>query len=125
MVYEDNDHVVLMDSFPINRGHVLVVPKKHYETLYEMPSEEVGSLFRLVQRIMIAVRDATGADGMNIGQNNGTSAHQIIPHVHVHVIPRYEGDAPAGGWPVRERVTTERLEEVAKAIRDTLHVQDQ
>lgn len=116
-VYEDDGYVAFMDINPINRGHVLVLPKAHAETLFELPPEEVGALFTRVARLAHAVREAVGADGLNIGQNNGRVAQQIVPHVHVHVIPRYRDDSPAGRWPTRKTVPLAELEEVAAAIR--------
>jgi histidine triad (HIT) family protein len=119
-VYEDDDHVAFMDINPVNRGHVLVLPKAHYETLFEMDAQEVGTLFARVTDVACAVREAMGADGMNIGQNNGRVAQQIVPHVHVHVIPRYRGDSPAGRWPTRKRAPLEELEAAAARIREAV-----
>jgi len=88
-VYEDEDHVAILDKYPIDYGHTLVIPKKPYELLTDMPINEVGNLFSLVPVIANAVKKATGADAFSIAQNNGKAAKQIIPHVHVHIIPRY------------------------------------
>jgi len=70
-VYIDDDHVAFMDRFPINPGHLLVVPKKHYSTLMKMSPEEVAELFKVVLKLSKAVLGATHANGLNIGQNNG------------------------------------------------------
>ena len=88
-VFEDQNHVAILDKYPIDHGHTLVIPKKPYELLTEMPQNEVAELFSLVPVIAVAVKKATGADAFSIAQNNGKAAKQIIPHVHVHIIPRY------------------------------------
>lgn len=89
LIYEDESHVSILDKYPIDIGHSLVIPKKHYERITDMDSEEVGNLFSIVPKIANAVLNATGADAFSLGQNNGRAAKQIIPHVHIHIIPRY------------------------------------
>ena len=86
-IYEDKNHVAILDKYPIDHGHTLVIPKKPYELLTEMPVNEVAELFSLVPIIANAVKKGTGADAFSIAQNNGKAAKQIIPHVHVHIIP--------------------------------------
>ncbi len=88
-VYEDKTHVAIMDKYPIQRGHTLVMPRDHHEKITDMNTEHVSTLFSKVPIIARAMLEVTGADGFNIGQNNGRAANQIIPHVHVHIIPRY------------------------------------
>lgn len=90
VIYEDKNHIAIMDKYPIQMGHSLVIPKEHNEKILDMPIESVSLLFSKVTLIAGAILRATGADGFNIGQNNGKAANQIIPHVHVHIIPRYE-----------------------------------
>ena len=89
VIFEDQFHIAIMDKYPIQRGHSLIMPKLHHEKITDMSNEEVGTLFSMVPAIARSILIATGADGFNIGQNNGKSANQIIPHVHVHIIPRY------------------------------------
>lgn len=120
MVYEDDTHVAFMDKAPINPGHVLILPKDHYDTLWDMPLEAVGPLFTRVAHVAVAVREALGADGINVGQNNGRAANQIVFHIHVHIIPRYARDSPDGKWPTRREAALSELEELAKRIRERL-----
>ncbi len=87
IVYEDEKVIAFLSIRPVNPGHTLVVPKKHYEDIYGIPEKEVGYLFQIVKRVTHAVRDSTGAEGIRIVQNNGEAAGQIIFHLHVHVIP--------------------------------------
>ena len=78
-VYRDTDILVIMDKYPINPGHTLVIPVNHYEDLLHMPLAEVGKLHTLVPVIARAVVSVVKADGFNIGQNNGIAANQIVP----------------------------------------------
>ncbi|MDX1534296.1 MAG: HIT family protein, partial [Thermoplasmata archaeon] len=119
-VYEDETYVAFMDIQPINPGHILVLPKVHRKTVFDMTLEEAGALFAQAARLAGAVKEAMGADGINIGQNNGRAAQQIVPHVHVHVIPRYAHDSPAGRWPSRKMVPLADLEGLAEAIRGSV-----
>ena len=89
IVYEDENHIAFLDKYPIDDGHTLVIPKKHYERITDMDSNDVGTLFSLVPKIAKAVLLGSGADAFSLAQNNGKAAKQIIPHVHVHIIPRY------------------------------------
>lgn len=115
-VYRDSDFVVIMDKYPINKGHTLVIPVKHYDTLLHMPPAEVGRLYAAVPAVAKAVVSAVGADGFNVGQNNGIAANQIVPHVHVHVVPRFADDSPDGKWPARRVADMKDLAELAEKI---------
>ena len=119
-VYEDNTFLAFMDKYPITSGHTLVLPKYHYGDLFQMTEDEVGNLYRVVHTIASAVYNATGAQGLNTGQNNGKAANQIVPHVHVHIIPRYEKDSRDGKWPSRKVSEYRQLEEIANRIKKNL-----
>ena len=114
-IYEDDTHVAIMDKYPIHKGHSLVIPRKHHEKIIDMDIKDVSVLFSKVPSIARAVIEATGADGFNIGQNNGRAANQIIPHVHVHVIPRYAKIGVA--WPKRSIANDNELAELADKIK--------
>jgi histidine triad (HIT) family protein len=122
IIYEDKDFVALMDKYPINPGHSLVIPKSHHESLLSMTPYEVGNLYSTVSTISRAVMSALNADGFSIGQNNGRAANQIIPHVHVHIIPRYTDDSREGRWPSRTIGNIEQLTSTAQKIRSILHI---
>ena len=87
IVYEDEQVVAFLSNHPVNVGHTLVAPKKHYVNIYEIPEEEAAYLFRIVKRIAYAVKNATGVEGIRIVQNNGETAGQVVFHLHMHVIP--------------------------------------
>jgi histidine triad (HIT) family protein len=116
-VYRNEEFMVIMDKYPINNGHILVIPVKHYDNLLHMPAVEVGRLYSLVPDIAKAVVSAVHADGFNVGQNNGIAANQIVPHVHVHIVPRFIDDSPDGKWPARRVANQEDLAKTAQMIR--------
>lgn len=111
-----------MDKYPINRGHTLVLPKSHHESIFTMSDDEVGKLFSTVSFLSKGIMKALDAKGLNIGQNNGKAANQIVPHVHVHIIPRYSYDSPNGRWPSRNLISDQELEKIAQKIRAALTV---
>ena len=113
--------VVIMDKYPINRGHLLIIPSKHYENLLEMPIGEVAILYSHVPRIADAVVSTVKADGFNVGQNNGLAANQIVPHVHVHIVPRFQDDSPDGRWPARTVASYDHLTQLAARVRDSIN----
>lgn len=95
-VYEDDKTYVILDINPRNPGHMLVMPKNHYETIFEMPESEVGDFFKTVKKMADRVRSAVKADGVSICQSNGRSAGQMVVHMHAHVIPRFNTEGPPG-----------------------------
>jgi len=118
IIFEDETHFAIMDKYPIQHGHSLVMPKAHHEKITDLTNDEVGALFSRVPVIARGILAATGADGFNIGQNNGKSANQIIPHVHVHVIPRYQ--KTGNPWARRMIVSDKDLEGLTTKIRHNI-----
>lgn len=114
-LYEDEDHVAFLDKYPIDVGHALVIPRKHFERITDMSPQAVGSLFSIVPKIASAVLEAAGADAFSLGQNNGKAAKQIIPHVHIHIIPRYNSKGTV--WTKRQIAKDEDLSELASRIK--------
>lgn len=120
LVYRDSNFLVIMDKYPINQGHTLIMPVKHYENLLQMPHTEVGRLYSLVPAVAKAVLSVVKADGFNVGQNNGIAANQIVPHVHIHVVPRFHDDSPDGKWPARRVALQEELTKIAQRIKQEM-----
>lgn len=89
----------IADGYPVSAGHTLVVPRQHVRTLFELPRPDQLSLWALVERVRALLAEQHHPDGFNIGLNDGLAAGQTVPHVHIHVIPRYQGDVsdPRGG----------------------------
>jgi histidine triad (HIT) family protein len=92
IIFENERFVAFLDINPVNYGHTLVMPKKHYDNFLTIPSEDLCELTRFTQYIAGAVKRALKADGFNIISNNGNSAGQSVFHFHFHIIPRYEND---------------------------------
>jgi histidine triad (HIT) family protein len=92
IVYEDANFVAFLDIRPANKGHTLVVPKNHIADLFALSEEQVKELFATVRLVAQGIKRAIHSDAFNIIQNNGASAGQVIPHVHIHIIPRSEND---------------------------------
>ena len=91
-VYEDKDVLAFLDIGPVNKGHTLVIPKKHYETIWEIPDKTLEVLITKSKTISKAIEKALKADGVNIMISNRKAAGQLVPHAHIHIIPRHEGD---------------------------------
>jgi histidine triad (HIT) family protein len=96
------DDIVYQNEFAIakiapkwwvnNPGHVLVVPNKHYENIYDIPADVLAEVYKVVQKVAIAIRSTYGCDGTSTRQHNEPAGNQDVWHLHVHVFPRYEGD---------------------------------
>jgi histidine triad (HIT) family protein len=115
IVYQDDNYIAFLDAFPFSRGHTLVCPKKHGETVWDMSEEEIGGLFTVASIVSKAVVAATEADGFRFVQNNGEAANQVVPHVHIHTIPVKLSDK--GKWMDRTRLPNKEMEEIAEKIR--------
>ncbi len=125
IIYEDEQVAGFLSNRPVSVGHTLVVPKKHYENIFDIPELETGYLFTIVKRVAQAVRGSTGAEGIRIVQNNGEAAGQVIFHLHVHISPlkprnQFEHDG-AYRDPTRHR-DSKALEKDAEKIRDHLRL---
>ena len=118
-IYEDKNFLAFLDIKPNNPGHALIIPKKHYENLYEMPDEVLSAIAPLIKKLAIAVKKGTGADGINIGMNNEGSAGQIVPHAHFHIIPRFSNDG-LRHWQGKQYLNKEEALEIAKKIKNNI-----
>ena len=115
LIHKDDNHIVILDRYPIDIGHSLIITKKPYEKLTDMNIEEIMDLFSKIPKIIGAIIKATKADGFSIAQNNGKAAKQIIPHVHVHIIPRYNTTGTL--WTQRKLMNDVELNKLAQKIR--------
>jgi len=120
-VYEDEDVFAFLDVNPLAEGHTLVVPKEHHPRVSGLSDGAATAVFAAMAELGPAVERAVDADAMTVAINDGEAAGQEIPHVHGHLVPRFEGDG-AGAihslqWN-RPELDEERFDEVAEAIRD-------
>ncbi|ELY59484.1 histidine triad (HIT) protein [Natronococcus amylolyticus DSM 10524] len=97
IVYEDETTVAFLDANPLAPGHTLVIPKDEYERLNDVPDDVATELYATIHRLVPAVEEAVDADASTVAFNNGEEAGQEVPHVHCHIVPRFEGD---GGGPI-------------------------
>ena len=115
LIHKDDNHIVILDRYPIDVGHSLIITKKPYEKLTDMSVEEIMDLFSKIPKIISAIIKATKADGFSIAQNNGKAAKQIVPHVHVHIIPRYNTTETL--WTQRKLMKDVELDNLVQKIR--------
>jgi histidine triad (HIT) family protein len=118
IVYEDDKHIAFLDIYPFSRGHTLVCPKEHGETIWDMKEADIAELFQVASKVSKAVVAAVQADGFRFVQNNGEAANQVVAHVHVHVIPVKMEEK--GRFVDRKRFSSEEMEETARSIRSAL-----
>ena len=96
----DNDYAIAVyDNFPVNKGHILIIPKRHFSSYFDASADEIMAINDLIKRAKSRLDDKLNPDGYNIGINIGEAAGQTIFHLHIHLIPRYFGDVenPRGG----------------------------
>lgn len=120
-VYETDEVVAFLDANPLARGHTLVIPKTHVARVGDLDADRASVLFDAVAELTPRIQAAVDADAANVGINDGEAAGQEVPHVHAHVIPRFEGD---GGAPIhavggaRPDLSDDELDGIAAAIAD-------
>ncbi|MFB6134059.1 MAG: HIT family protein [Halanaeroarchaeum sp.] len=114
-----DDALAFLDANPLAPGHTLMIPRGHHRTLTDLPVEEAEGVFSLLHRLVPEVEAAVDADATTVGFNNGRAAGQEVPHVHGHIVPRFEGD---GGGPLhgvvgsRPRLDEDDLDDIADEI---------
>ncbi len=117
-IYEDDMFLAFLDISPINKGHVLLIPKEHHRDIFDTPDDTLAGFAKTAKKIAKAVKQATDADGINLGQNNGKAAGQEVSHSHMHIIPRFADDGlkhwPGGNYEEDE------AEKFAEKIKDRL-----
>ena len=118
-VYEDTHVLAFLDVGPLSLGHTLVIPKEAKAHLHELSDESGAAVGRILPRICRAVMKATGASSYNILQNNGGDAHQVVMHVHFHVIPKIDGEGLGIIWRAG-KLDPERGKGLAESIRSHL-----
>ena len=121
IVFEDQHSVAFLDIDPLFPGHTLLVPKRHSETLTDLPAVQVAPLFQNAQKLTRAIESAMKADGSFLGVNNRVS--QSVPHLHIHIVPRRKKDGLKGFfWPRKKYESDKHLSETAEKIRHELSI---
>ncbi|SMO59810.1 HIT family protein [Halorubrum cibi] len=124
-VYETDEVLAFLDANPLARGHTLVIPKTHAERVGDLDADAASALFDAVSDLTSRVQDAVDADAANVGINDGEAAGQEVPHVHAHVVPRFEGD---GGAPIhavagkRPDLSDDELDGIAEEVAAAIDV---
>ncbi|MFH0825186.1 MAG: HIT family protein [Pseudomonadota bacterium] len=119
-VFEDDKVLAFMDVNPLNRGHLLVIPKEHWVTIDEVDPDLYAHVGSVLCRLAKAVRSAVNPEGMTVMQLNGRAGNQVVPHLHVHLVPRWENDGlPITAWDPVPGDPAERVE-IAEAIKAAL-----
>ncbi|MFC7232451.1 HIT family protein [Saliphagus sp. GCM10025308] len=119
VVYEDETTFAFLDANPLAPGHTLVIPRDEYERLNDVPDDVAADLYATIHRLVPVVEDAVDAEATTVAFNNGEAAGQEVPHVHCHIVPRFDGD---GGGPIHAvagetpDLEDDELDEIAAAI---------
>ena len=114
-IYEDECCIVFLDISPWSKGHTLVVPKTHFETIFDIDEDILCNVMSVVKKISIHLKKTLNADGIKIVQNNGKSSGQEVFHIHFHVIPSYK-ENPLN-WSNEIEISQEEMDELEKALK--------
>ncbi|HKM04485.1 MAG TPA: HIT family protein [Lachnospiraceae bacterium] len=114
-IYEDLKFKVILDLSPATKGHALILPKDHYENIYDLPDELAADMIQLAKKMTITMTDKLHCEGFNLVQNNGIIAGQTVFHFHMHLIPRYKDDNQDISW-VSKETTDDELEKTRQEI---------
>jgi histidine triad (HIT) family protein len=119
VVWEGSETIAFLDHRPVFPGHTLLVPRRHVETLADLPDELIGPLFSDARLLARAMEGGFGADGTFVAMNNRIS--QSVPHLHVHVVPRHRKDGLRGFfWPRQRYASEEEAASVAARLREAI-----
>lgn len=116
VIFEDEEFKAILDRFPGNIGHVLVLPKKHYSNIFDIDEDVAGRLFKLATKIAKNMKEVLGFEAMNVVQNNGSLAGQTVHHFHLHLIPRYENDKVMIKWEQLD-LTDEQIADIQNKLK--------
>ncbi|MBI2183344.1 MAG: HIT family protein [Thaumarchaeota archaeon] len=122
-IYEDAKVFAFLDKYPLAKGHILIIPKKHVANIDDLSEEDAQAIFAVLFKLTKAVHKGLKTDSTTIGVNNGPHSGQEISHLHLHIVPRFAGDG--GGpihavMPIRPKVSENEMNEIAEKIRGNL-----
>ncbi|MFH1246254.1 MAG: HIT family protein [Candidatus Liptonbacteria bacterium] len=117
IIYEDADSLAFLDIHPKAPGHTVVIPKVHAQKISALPEKLVGPVFQAVQKVATRLSDVLAADGLTIGINQGPVSGQTVPHLHIHLMPRFTGDHGGSIHSVVDNPPKETLESLKDRIK--------
>ena len=115
VIYQDEDYIAILDKYPIAFGHTLVMPKKHFERVNDLSPREFAALYARVYALNRIITSRMNASASHISVNDGAAANQLIPHVHVHIIPRSLNDS--AGFTARKLLKADEMDAICKKLR--------
>jgi len=118
-IYENQNTYAFLDINPVNHGHTLVIPKKHYINIFDTPEETLKQLILTIKKITPAIKKAVNADGINIGLSNEQAAGQAVFHIHFHIMPRFKNDG-LKLLPQKTYESPEQTKQIAQKIKNLL-----
>ena len=117
-VLDEEPVLAFMDINPSSPGHMLVVPKKHAENIFEISETDLAAVMKAVKRCATAVKEALKAEGVTVLQLNGKASDQIVPHLHIHIIPRWQNDGlPMSTWEMKPG-DMEEIKDIAQKVKE-------
>ena len=117
ILFEDEKTLAFLDIYPIFKGHTIVIPKKHYKNLEDIPENDLTETFKVVKDLAILIHNKLEIDGYNILQNNFEAAGQLIKHFHIHIIPRSKNDGRFELKIPREQASEEELNKILNLLK--------
>ncbi len=116
VIGENEDAVAILDIHPLAPGHTMVLPKTHAENILDLPDEKIRPVFQMTKETAQILKKALSPDGFTLGINHGTNAGQAVPHLHIHIIPRYKGDGGGNIHSIVKNQPKESVEEIKQKI---------
>ena len=119
-VYEDQDVIVILDIYPLTKGHCLVIPKNHFDNIFDVKENILQKIILAAKKISEKIKKSLNVDGINLLQSTGSTAGQAIFHFHLHIIPRYKGDGLVNHFGKKpQRADIEEIKRLAEKIKLT------
>ena len=115
-IYEDDDFKVILDASPATKGHALILPKEHFDNLYEVDDEVAAKIMPLAKKLANHMKEKLHCDGVNVLQNNEEAAGQTVFHLHVHLVPRYAGENAILEWNHLE-LSDDEMKEICERLK--------
>lgn len=118
-VYEDSNFLAFLDISPINQGHTLLISKKHFETVLDINETDFGKMMKMGKKLSAKIIKVVNADGFELRINNKKAAGQIVPHLHLHIMPRFNKDRLKFDWPTK-KYSQKEMNVLAEKIKNSL-----